>query len=92
VCEAIIRISPQNQPTKNDDGSFNVTFVLSPAGYKFEATHHIMLQIASGAHPHWTRNPGTGEHISTATEFISSTQVIWMSSTHLSSISLPVML
>jgi predicted acyl esterase len=30
--------------------------------HRFAAGHRIRLQVCSGAHPRYVRNPGTGEH------------------------------
>ncbi len=36
-------------------------------GHRFAAGHRIRLQVSSGAHPRYARNPGTGEDLATAT-------------------------
>ena len=43
-------------------------FDLWPMGHRFAAGHRIRLQVSSGAHPRYARNPGTGEDPMTATE------------------------
>jgi len=92
VCEGLVRISPANQPPKTEDGSFVVQITLTPTFYSFAQGHQVMLQVASGAHPRYTRNPGTGEHISTATKFLRAEQKIFTSPVHLSYVSLPQLL
>jgi predicted acyl esterase len=37
-------------------------------GHRFAAGHRIRLQVSSGAHPRYARNPGSGEDPATATE------------------------
>ena len=44
-----------------------MTFALWPMGHRFAAGHRIRLQVSSGAHPRYARNPGTGEDPATAT-------------------------
>ena len=44
------------------------SFNLWPIGHRFAAGHRIRLQVSSGAHPRYARNPGTGEDRATATE------------------------
>ena len=44
-----------------------VAFDLWPLGHRFAAGHRIRLQVSSGAHPRYARNPGTGEDFVTAT-------------------------
>ena len=40
-----------------------VAFELWPMGHRFAAGHRIRLQVSSGAHPRYARNPGTGEEL-----------------------------
>lgn len=51
VCDALVRVG--------EPGA--VTFELWPAAHRFAAGHRIRLQVSSGAHPRYARNPGTGE-------------------------------
>ena len=67
VCDALERVSPERFE-HGDDGSWHVAFDLWPMGHRFAAGHRIRLQVASGAHPRYARNPGTGEDPMTATE------------------------
>ena len=67
VCDALARVSPGRfEPTA--DGTRCVAFDLWPIGHRFAAGHRIRLQVSSGAHPRFARNPGTGEDLVTATE------------------------
>jgi uncharacterized protein len=43
-----------------------VTVAMWPMGHRFAAGHRIRLQVSSGAHPRYARNPGTGEDPATA--------------------------
>ena len=67
VCDALERISPERFEQR-PDGSWPVAFDLWPMGHRFAAGHRIRLQVSSGAHPRYARNPGTGEDPMTATE------------------------
>jgi predicted acyl esterase len=67
VCDALARISPERFAPAAD-GSWRVAFDLWPMGHRFAAGHRIRLQVSSGAHPRYARNPGTGEDPATATE------------------------
>lgn len=51
----------------SEDGAWHVRFGLWPIGHRFAAGHRIRLQISSGAHPRYARNPGTGEDPARAT-------------------------
>ena len=66
VCDALTRVSPGRfEPAA--DGTWRVAFDLWPIGHRFAAGHRIRLQVSSGAHPRFARNPGTGEDLATAT-------------------------
>lgn len=67
VCDALTRVSPGRFEPTGDDGSRRVAFDLWPVGHRFAAGHRIRLQVSSGAHPRYARNPGTGEGPATAT-------------------------
>ncbi len=66
VCDALVRVAPGRFDTAAD-GSTRVAFELWPIGHRFAGGHRIRLQVSSGAHPRYARNPGTGEDLATAT-------------------------
>lgn len=66
VCDALRRIVP-DQDEQSSDGSWRVVFDLWPTAHRFAAGHRIRLQVSSGAHPRYARNPGTGEDPLTGT-------------------------
>jgi putative CocE/NonD family hydrolase len=66
VCDALQRVTPEEYE-EVDDGSRRVAFDLWPTAHRFAAGHRIRLQVSSGAHPRYARNPGTGEDPLTAT-------------------------
>lgn len=67
VCDALARVSPRRfEPAQ--DGSVLVAFDLWPLAHRFAAGHRVRLQVSSGAHPRYVRNPGTGEDPLGATE------------------------
>jgi len=67
VCDALARVDPASYD-QAADGTWRVAFDLWPMGHRFAAGHRIRLQVSSGAHPRYARNPGTGEDPMTATE------------------------
>ncbi len=69
VCDALRRVKPSD-PDADADGSVAVAFSLWPMGHRFAAGHSVRLQVSSGAHPRYARNPGTGEDLLTATELV----------------------
>ena len=66
VCDALTSVAPGRYEDAGD-GRRRVTFSLWPMGHRFAAGHRIRLLIASGAHPRYARNPGTGADPATAT-------------------------
>jgi putative CocE/NonD family hydrolase len=67
VCDGLVRVS-ESRFEQLGDGAWKVSFELWPIGHRFAAGHRIRLQVSSGAHPRYARNPGTGEDPMTATE------------------------
>ncbi|MGH2908407.1 MAG: CocE/NonD family hydrolase, partial [Solirubrobacteraceae bacterium] len=67
VCDGLVRVAPVGFE-RASDGGWRVTVDLWPLGHRFAAGHRIRLQVSSGAHPRYARNPGTGEDPATATE------------------------
>ncbi len=66
VCDALTRVQP-GRFAPAADNTLRVAFDLWPMGHRFAAGHRIRLQVSSGAHPRYARNPGTGEDLATAT-------------------------
>jgi putative CocE/NonD family hydrolase len=66
VCDALARVPGEYDERRGD--SVFVRFGLWPIGHRFAAGHRIRLQVSSGAHPRYARNPGTGEDLVTATD------------------------
>ena len=60
VCDALAGVAPGGFE-RAQDGTWHVRFGLWPIGHRFAAGHRIRLQLSSGAHPRYARNPGTGE-------------------------------
>ena len=67
VCDALARVVP-GRFEATAGGTYAVAFDLWPIARRFAAGHRIRLQVSSGAHPRYARNPGTGEEIAHATE------------------------
>jgi uncharacterized protein len=66
VCDALARVVPGRFERAGADAA-RIAFELWPIGHRFTATHRLRLQISSGAHPRYARNPGSGEDLATAT-------------------------
>ncbi len=63
---------------------------LWPAGHVFHAGHRIRIQIASGSHPRFNRNPGTREPLATATKLVIANKEIFHDPRHHTAIELPL--
>ena len=62
VSDALASVAPGRFEHPAEDGVFRVEFDLWPVAHRFAKGHRIRLQVSSGAHPRYVRNPGTGEH------------------------------
>ena len=89
VCDALMRLTP-GQPAAEADGTVRLSIELWPAAHRFKAGHMIRLQVSSGAHPRFARNPGSGEPLGTATTFKTASQRIYHDPGHPSAVVLPV--
>jgi uncharacterized protein len=61
VCDALASVAPARFRRSDEDGTWRVQFDLWPVAHRFAAGNRIRLQVSSGAHPRYVRNPGTGE-------------------------------
>ncbi|MET7399877.1 CocE/NonD family hydrolase [Dactylosporangium sp. NPDC005572] len=71
VCDGLARVSGPDQPDGRDgpggsggsggpDGPVRVRVELWPTAHRFAAGRRIRVQVSGGAHPRFSRNPGTG--------------------------------
>ena len=88
VCDALARVGPGRFEPAADD-TVRVAFDLWPIGHRFAAGHRIRLQVSSGAHPRYARNPGTGEDLATATTLRPVDIDVLHDAHHLSALVLP---
>ena len=88
VCDALVRVEPGRFDAAAD-GCTRVAFALWPIGHRFAAGHRIRLQVSSGAHPRYARNPGTGEDLATATALRAVDVTVLHDSQHPSVLVLP---
>ena len=66
---------------------------LLPRGHqahRFRRGHRLRLQVSSGAHPRYARNPGTGEPLGTAVRLVPARQQVFHDPGHPSALILPV--
>lgn len=81
ICDGFVRVTPDTP--QEPDGSWRLTIPLHATAHSFRAGHRARLLIASGAHPRYARNPGTGEHIATATQLIANDVEILHAGSHI---------
>ena len=90
VCDALVRLTP-GEPERDAEGIARVAFPLWPTAHRFRAGHRIRVQVSSGAHPRYARNPGTGEDPVTATKLVAAEQEVFHDAEHPSSVTLTVL-
>ncbi len=90
VCDGLERVSPTRAFVRATDGTRAIRVALWPTAQRFPAGHRIRVQVASGAHPRFVRNLGTGEALATTTTMRVAHQAIHHDPRHPSAIVLPV--
>ncbi|MDI6100900.1 CocE/NonD family hydrolase [Actinoplanes sp. NEAU-A12] len=93
VCDGIRRVggvATANAEPPAGDGFREVTVELWPTFHRFAAGHRISVQVSSGAHPRYARNPGSGEPAATASVTYRATQEISHDPARPSHVDLPV--
>jgi putative CocE/NonD family hydrolase len=89
VCDGLFRVQPglgECQP----DGTLRIEVDMWATAYHFRRGHRIRLCVASGAHPRWNRNSGTGEPLTTCTDLRIANQAVYHDGKHPSALVLPV--
>jgi len=89
ICDGIVRLQP-GKFAPEADGSTKVTIDLWPTANLFKRGHCIRLQVASGHHPRFARNTGSGEPLATASKLCAADQEIYHDAEHPSALILPV--
>jgi len=87
ICDALARLAPARP---GPDGTIRVRLTLWPAAHRFRRGHRLRLQVSSGAHPRYARNPGTGDPLGTATTLRPADQRVFHDPGHPSAVILPV--
>ncbi len=88
LCDGIRRLHPDDPPASRQS-TRHARVDLVGAAHRFRAGHRIRLQVSSGAHPRFARNPGTGAPLATATELRAAEQEILHDPGHRSFVELP---
>ena len=85
VCDALHRV------TGAAGEVHAVRFALWPTAHRFRRGHRIRVQVSSGAHPRYARNPGTGEPLADATTLLAAEQDVFHDPERPSAITLSVL-
>ena len=89
ICDALVRLAP-GRPERQPDGTIRARIPLWPAAHRFHRGHRLRLQVSSGAHPRYARNPGTGQPLGTAVRLVPARQRVFHDPGHPSALLLPV--
>jgi putative CocE/NonD family hydrolase len=87
ICDGIVGVDADSDGTNAGP----VTVAMWPTAYLFRKGHRIRVQVSSGSHPRYARNPGTGEPRATATELLVAEQSVWHDADRPSAVVLPVL-
>jgi uncharacterized protein len=89
VCDALTRFDPETSE-RSEDGVVKARLDLWPTAHRFDRGHRLRVQISSGAHPRYARNPGTGEPVATATRLERGLREVFHDPAHPSHVTLAV--
>jgi putative CocE/NonD family hydrolase len=86
VCDGYRRLRPDG--ARQDARKVDIEFW--PTAYRFRRGHRMRVIVAGGAHPRYSRNPGSGEPLGDATNMVVAHQQILHGPEHPSAITLAV--
>jgi putative CocE/NonD family hydrolase len=89
ICDALLRVAP-GRPQAEPDAAIRLRLALWPTAHRFRRGHRLRLQVSSGAHPRYARNPGSGEPLGTGLALFAADQQVLHDPEHPSAIVLPV--
>lgn len=75
VTDGYVRLVP-GKPQADAQGVRRIVIECWPTAWRFAKGRRLRLIVASGAHPRYARNPGTGEPLAIATELVPARQEI----------------
>jgi predicted acyl esterase len=90
VVDGYLRLRP-GSPIADSDNVKSIVLECWPTAYRFAAGRRICLLVASGAHPRYARNLGTGEPLGEGVRMLAAHQEIVHDRAHPSALLLTVM-
>lgn len=92
VCDGYIRLRPElpSESSADHNGVRKVHVEFWPTAYRFRPGHRVRVVVASGAHPRYARNLGSGEPLGDAQTMVVAHQEIFHGPEHPSAIMLAV--
>lgn len=92
VCDGYIRLRPglPSESSADNNGVRKVHVEFWPTAYRFRPGHRVRVVVASGAHPRYARNLGSGEPLGDAQTMVVAHQEIFHGPEHPSAIMLAV--
>jgi putative CocE/NonD family hydrolase len=87
VVDGYLRLRP-GEPAGDGSGARRIEIECWPTAWRFRRAHRLRLIVASGAHPRYARNLGTGEPLGTGTRMLSARQEILHDPAHPSALCL----
>lgn len=87
ICDGFLRLTPETP--RDADGICAVDLPLHATAHSFLAGHKLRVLIASGAHPRYARNTGTGDPVGNATTLVPADVEIFHDTGHPTAITLP---
>lgn len=85
VCDGYVRLRADKHPP-DANGVREVKVECWPTAYRFRRGHRLRVIVASGAHPRWARNLGTGEPLGEGTTMVRQAQEIFHDASRASSL------
>ncbi|KRE30574.1 CocE/NonD family hydrolase [Agromyces sp. Soil535] len=77
-------------PERTTDGAWPIEVPLWPTAHRFASGNRVRVQVSSGAHPRYARNPGMGGLSGSETELALAHQEVLHEPVRASSVRLPV--
>jgi putative CocE/NonD family hydrolase len=94
VCDGIRRVgsvgTAEADPAPDEEGFREIEVRLWPAFHRFDAGHAVGVQVSSGAHPRYARNPGSADPAFDAADTVVAQQEISHDGPSASRVELPV--